>query len=104
MFITVILPVFIALVFLSAALIFDGIKKDRTPKQHGMKLARRRFFRIAGAAVSYLGLVQTCIYGIFGLPNAIILFVGLYLFFVPELKLLAYKIFPNAAKPVMRAV
>ena len=54
MFITVILPVFIALVFLSAALIFDGIKKDRTPKQHGMKLARRRFFRIAGAAVSYL--------------------------------------------------
>ena len=104
MFITIILPVFIALVFLSAALIFDGIKKDRTPKQHGMKLARRRFFRIAGAAVSYLGLVQTCIYGIFGLPNAIILFVGLYLFFVPELKLLAYKIFPNAAKPVMRAV
>ena len=50
------------------------------------------------------GLVPTLIYGIFGIANSVLLFVGLYLFFVPELKLIAYKIFPKAAKAVMRTV
>lgn len=102
MFVSVILPIIAAVIFLSFALIFDELKK--TESEHEMKLSRRRFFRIAGAAVSYLGLAPTLIYGIFGLANGILLFVGLYLFFAPELKLAAYKIFPRAAKPVMRLV
>ena len=104
MFIPVVLPILIAVIFLLFAVIYDDVKKQKMPKPNEMCLCRRRFFRIAGAAWAYLGLVPTLIYGIFGIANSVLLFVGLYLFFVPELKLIAYKIFPKAAKAVMRTV
>lgn len=104
MFISVVLPILIAVIFLLFAVIYDDVKKQKMPKPNEMCLCRRRFFRIAGAAWAYLGLVPTLIYGIFGIANSVLLFVGLYLFFVPELKLIAYKIFPKAAKAVMRTV
>lgn len=104
MFIPVVLPILIAVIFLLLAVIYDDVKKQKMPKTNEMRLCRRRFFRIAGAAWAYLGLVPTLIYGIFGIANSVLLFVGLYLFFVPELKLIAYKIFPKAAKAVMRTV
>lgn len=104
MFIPIILPMIIAIIFLCFALIFDEFKKSDNTDPHEMKLCRKRFFRITGAAWAYLGLVPTLIYGIFGIANGVLLFVGLYLFFVPELKLLAYRLFPKAAKAVVRTV
>lgn len=104
MFISVVLPILIAVIFLLFAVIYDDVKKQKMPNPNEMRLCRRRFFRIAGATWLYVGLVPTIIYGIFGIANGVILFVGLYLFFVPELKLVAYKVFPKAAKAVMRTV
>lgn len=104
MFISVVLPILIAVIFLLFAIIYDDVKKQKMPNPNEMQLCRRRFFRIAGAVWLYVGLVPTIIYGIFGIANGVILFVGLYLFFVPELKLIAYKVFPKAAKAVMRTV
>lgn len=77
---------------------------EKTTEKSNLKKNKIIFFRIIGGTVLFFTLLSIVTYGVWGIGNYVLLIIALYLITVPELKVLAQKLFPKVWKKVVIGV